>query len=49
MLKTICFKSTIALIILMGASFVSFGQKGLAEKFPKVEDFTVTFLDKPTD
>jgi hypothetical protein len=48
MLKTNCFKLTIALIVLMGTSIISSGQKVLVESLPQVEDFTVTFLDKPT-
>ncbi len=48
MLKTKCFKLTIALVILMGISIVSSGQKASIEKLPRVEDFTITFLEKPT-
>ncbi len=48
MLRKKCFKLTIALIVLMGTSIVSSGQKVLVEKLPQVEDFTATFLDKPT-
>lgn len=48
MLKTNCFKLTIALIVLMGTSIISSGQKVLVENLPQVEDFTVTFLDTPT-
>jgi hypothetical protein len=48
MLKTNCFKLTIALIVLMGTSIISSGQKVSVQNLPQIEDFTVTFLDKPT-
>jgi hypothetical protein len=48
MLKTKCFKLTIALIVLMGTSIISSGQSVSVAKLPNVEDFTITFLEKPT-
>jgi hypothetical protein len=48
MLKTKCFKLTIALIVLMGTCIISSGQSVSVAKLPNVEDFTITFLEKPT-
>ncbi len=48
MLRTKYFKLAIFLVCLMGTSIVSSGQKVSSERLPTVEDFTVTFLEKPT-
>ncbi len=49
MLRTNCFKITMTLIVLMGTSIISSGQKVSVGKLPQIEDFTATFLDKPTE
>jgi hypothetical protein len=48
MLKTRLFNLATVLLVLMGTSIISSGQKVLSEKLPKIEDFTITFLEKPT-
>lgn len=48
MLKTVWFKVTFALIVLMGTSVLSSGQKAPVRSLPQIEDYTVTFLETPT-